>query len=491
MKLTDTPGKSISDFCQNDFIHSADNHCAHFVCHFLQLDIGYTCRVHRNGRKPGACLRVQELFAACPEVGPWGSQPAGSCLVFVTDQTNVDLAGHAMRNVPKKHVGIYSEGLIYNYSNTADKVVSDKPDAFLQRFSKTYGGNQALYFGTFPPGAAALAAPAPMLAQPATSPVVVAAATGQPPVIREQPDAAGHLDYYARVAGSAEFYLARRTRYKSFIGLMQPAGKLHGKQYVPGAFSDAYGPVAGILAVIGAGESSGYFDRLNTYDRAAFTFGFIQLAAHTPRDNLILLIRRLTSEHPPFQALFPDLQVLDGKLHRVVGSSKVSLETEYPRSGNPKEMNLRDFMSYLNPDGRQVDASELSAAARLVYLADSDDSFNALQVNVAAEVLMRRMRNSYALRYDLDGVSDLICAAIADIHHQGRGSRVEVQGALASSSTLDGRLAALCRIGAANYAQRCSTLQSALAKAKADGYLGKHVFDKASGLFRPKAGWQA
>ena len=252
---------------------------------------------------------------------------------------------------------------------------------------------------------------------------------------------------------------------------------------------EEYETVAGMLGVISAGESSGCFNRLNTYDRAAFTFGFLQLAAHTPNDNLVLLFRRAAVGNPKFQALFPDLKVVDGALHRDLSTHTVSLEKQYPRTGHPSEMNLKDFMTYLNADSTRIDNRELSASARLVHLANSDEAFNRLQVSVAAQITMGKLRNAYSHWYNLNNVSDLICTAITDIHHQGRGTKTEVRNALSSASTVKGKVNALCKVGQAVDAQRCATLKQALAKAEADKHLGISVFDKASGLFKPNEGW--
>ncbi|WAD28840.1 hypothetical protein OS670_21350 (plasmid) [Pseudomonadaceae bacterium T75] len=489
MKLSDTLGKSITDFCQNGFSDPDDNHCAHFVCHVLSLDVGYSCRTHTGGKRPSACIRVQELFSVCPQVGNWGDTPQGTCLVFVTDRANVDLADHVMRNVPKKHVGIFSDGVIYNYSNKQDIVVRQPPEAFLERFKNTYGGNQALYFGTLPPEAKV---PDPEQVMPATFPLahIQPALVGPAPAIRKVQATPTRLDYFATLGGQPEYYVGRDTKFGSLRGLAQPSSTLYGPRYDISDFTDDYGPVAAILGIIAAGESAGYFNRLNSYDRAAFTFGFFQLAAHTPRDNLILLMRRAVVEHGPFQALFPDLQVVNGKLHRAVGTHMVSLENEYPRPSKPTEMNLKDFMTYLNADGSQVDDAELNAAARLIHLANTDGAFNRLQVNLAAQILMRRMRYVYSEMYDLNGVSDLVCAAIADIHHQARGGKQQVKDSLSGANTVKGKLELLCNIGAKDYPERCLALKSALMQAQSDGYLGKSVFDKASGLFRPSAGWE-
>lgn len=494
MKLSDALNKTISDFCNNNFTNATDNHCAHFVCHLLQLDVGYDCKTHKNGSHPGAGLRVQELFAVCPQVGDWGKAPAGMKLVFVTDKSNVDLVAHTMRNVPKKHVGIFSDGFIYHYSNVQKQVVRQTPDEFIARFKAAYGGNQGLFFGTLPPhskipeletGAAPTATAVAELQN-----LTVNLAPGVPqPNIRQVTVSPGKVDYFASLPGVAEFYVARSTKYESFRGLMQPSSKLTGPRYAVEDFAEEYGALAGLLGVMAASESGGYFNRINTYDRAAFTFGFFQLAAHTPNDNLILLFRRAANENPEFRALFPDLTLIDGVLHRDLGTHQVSLEKPYPRPGHATEKNLKDFMVYLNSQGDLIDDSELSAAARMVHLANSSNAFNRLQVNVAAGITMKKIRDAYSNWYNLNGVSDLICTAIADIHHQGRGSKTDVRNALSSASSQQGKLAALCKIGQASYPERCANLKKSLESAAAKGYLGISVFDKASGLFKPSQGW--
>jgi hypothetical protein len=409
-------------------------------------------------------------------------------IVFVTDKGNVDLAQHTMRNVPKKHVGIFSGGHVYHYSNPNDIVIRQTPNEFLARFQGTYGGNQGLFFGVFPPEARV---PDPEGA-PAEPPAVPPppAPVGAKPVIRTE-SAGGRTQYYATLPGVAEYYVAQSTRYESYRGLFQPSNKLYGSQYHISQFTSAYETVAGMLGVIAVGESGGYFNRLNSYDRAAFTFGFFQLAAHTPGDNLILLFRRLAAENAAFQSLFPDLKVVNGVLHRVVGTHHVSLEKEYPRPGHPNEKNLKDFMTYLNADGTIVDDTELSTAARMIHLANMDAAANRLQVNLAAEITMRKLRNAYSVWYNLDGASDLICTAIADLHHQGRGTKTEVRAALAAGNTVQEKVNALCKIGEASYGSRCATLKRALAQAQRNGHLGVSVFDRASGLFMPVSGWPA
>ncbi|HEY1050193.1 MAG TPA: hypothetical protein VGE39_10580 [Prosthecobacter sp.] len=490
MKLSDTIGKTIGDFCGNGFDDANANHCAHFVCHVLKVGAGFTCRGFVGGSQPGACIRVQELFAVCPQVGLFANAPGGVVITFVTDRSNVNLANHTMENVPKKHVGIFSGGFVHHYSNTQDKVVRQTPKDFLARFQATYKGNQALFFGTMPPGATlpdpedgteAVAAPASALESLA----------GPQPLIRQAPAPKERTDYFATLPGAAEFYVGRSFKEGKFEGLFQPSSKLEGPRYEIANFKPQHDTAAAMLGVIAEGESMRYFNRINSYDRAAFTFGFFQLAAHTPKDNLIILFRALAAGSASFQAMFPDLKVVNGVLHRIIGSHAVSLEEEHPRPGKPSEMNLKDFMEYLNRDGAKVDNEELSAAAKLVHLANTDASINVLQVSVSLEITMGKLRKVYDPRYGLDGASDLICTAIADIHHNGRGSKAQVTAALKAGATVAQKVEALCQVGADNeaYKERCATLKKALAAAKKAGHLGVSVFDKASGLFRPASGW--
>lgn len=488
MKLEHTLGLSIDHFCSNGFVNPAENHCAHFVCHVLAVAAGYDCKTHTGKPGAGATLRVQELFAHCPRVGAFKDAPAGICAVFVTAKGNVDLARHSMRNVKQKHVGLYDGIHVYHYSNGKDQVIRQTPAEFLAHFDAIYDGEQALYFGTLPPEAQVPESDALPLADATVAFAATLPALVRPRVTSRAVQAGGRTDYLARIDDGPEFYLARKTAYLGRIGLAQPGNKLEGPVYAARDYTALYGPAAALVGVIAAGESAGRFNRLNSYDRAAFTFGFFQLAAHTPDDNLILLFRRLAAEYPGFQRQFPDLLLRDGRLHRQLDeTTATSLEREHPRPGKPNELILKDFMAYLNPDGAAVDEAEIDAAARLVALAN-EPGFNAIQVRVATEITMAKLRRRYDPWYSLDGQSDLICTAIADIHHQGRGTKTEVRAALRKPTPAE-RLDALCRIGEQKFAERCKTLRSALEKARKDKLLGSQVFDRASGLFRPAEGW--
>jgi hypothetical protein len=142
-------GKSIAAICQNAYTSNADNHCAHFVSHVLGYQFGVTCKMMGNGQGTPANLRVQEIFPRCPSVGVWMLRPTplSTCLVFITRASNVNLAARVMANVPRKHVGIYSGGFIWHYSNRLDQVVKQTPSQFSQHYPSP---DNAMFYGSLP-----------------------------------------------------------------------------------------------------------------------------------------------------------------------------------------------------------------------------------------------------------------------------------------------------------------------------------------------------
>ena len=147
--------KSIADICPHGYTNADLNHCAHCVCHVMNLAAGSTtCKGMSSGASAshmGVCIRVHSLFAECPQVDEVTSCTSDTfgdgCFVFVTARTAVNLAGHSMTNVPKKHVGIGMGNTIWHYSNTQDKVVTTTPELFIYHYS---GQTNGLFRGSFP-----------------------------------------------------------------------------------------------------------------------------------------------------------------------------------------------------------------------------------------------------------------------------------------------------------------------------------------------------
>ena len=147
IELASYEGKHIKEICQSGFTGDEKNHCAHFVSHVLSYDFGLTCRALTGKGHDKANVRVQEVFAKCPKVGLWddASTPTQG-LVFVTAKANVDLTAKLMKNVPKKHIGIFIGGDVWHYSNTRDKVVRQS----VSQFNRHYPGSDiTLFYGTF------------------------------------------------------------------------------------------------------------------------------------------------------------------------------------------------------------------------------------------------------------------------------------------------------------------------------------------------------
>ena len=450
-------GQNISDFCGNRFHDVNANHCAHLVSHVLGFNFGFNCRDYLSGREEGANIRVHELFAQCPRVGWWeDADEQADLLVFVVRRDAVDLARKKMQNIPQKHVGIYSKGLIYHYNNSRDRVVKQTPADFLQRFQTLYAGDQALFFGTFPPSAHA-------------------------PVAEPQPAVDESYDFEVRQEGR-EWYGHRvgdpdTREFLLGIELVQPSKKFYGLCFPTQTY---YGPIyeaedytgighwAYLLDVTAYCESKNRFNLVNTYDRAQFTFGFYQLAAHTPRDNLILFFRGALLDEQ-FQKLFPDLELRAGRVFHIGKDGTATDLEEQVYDAKRKEYTLKHFMSYLNPGRTTVDHEEVLNAAKLVWWANECDECARLQVATANEILRKKFAERYVEWYELDGELDIVCAIIADIHHQGRGTKKQVLDAL-SADDVEG---ALLEIGKKTCAQRIATLTERLEQWREAGTMGE------------------
>lgn len=405
-RLEDFLDHPIDDICGNGFVDQTLNHSAHFVSHALGLTFGVTCRKLTDGSKKAASIRVHEIFGRCGSVGPWPPPVSEPVLIFVTAADGVDLAQKTMRNVPNKHVGIFTGGHVYYYSNAKEKVVREGVAEFQAHFDKAYGKPQGYFYGT-PPGRLEVAE----AAQRPIQPIDVA--------ITRRGD-----DFFGRADGE-EFYVASVT--DTFRGgLLQPRKRRYGPVFKASDWDDKVGHWADLLELTGHCESGNYFNTLDTGDRDRFTFGFYQLAAHTPDDNLILLLRACT-KLPAAARYMSGLTLVDGKLNVVENGTPRSLERVEKVGG---ENQLVDLMNLLNPAQPGVDRAELGYAARFVHWSNSDPELRALQVEIAAGILEQKVLEQYDPRLDLDDRSDVEVALVADILHQGRATYKEIKAAL-------------------------------------------------------------
>jgi hypothetical protein len=451
-------GKNISELCGNRFHDPDANHSAHFVSHALGFTFSFHCKEYLGGKQEGANIRVHEVFGHCPRVGWWeDAEENVDQLVFVIRRDAVDLARKRMQNIARKHIGIYSDGWIYHYNNSRDRVVRQTPVEFLQRFQALYGGDQALFFGTFPESSFQLSSRKKTAAVPATDYSFEVRAEGR--------------EWYARrvdVPDAEEFLAGREIVQpaKKFYGLCFPVHSYYGPVYE----AEDYGGIghwAYLLDVTGYCESTNRFNLVNSYDRAQFTYGFYQLAAHTPRDNLILFFRAALMDED-FQKLFPDLELRAGKVMHIAADGNASDLEEQVYDAKLKSFQLKRFMDYLNPERTKVDEAEVLNAAKLVWWANESAECARVQVAVGNEILRRKFSERYVEWYELDGELDTVCAIIADIHHQGRGTKEQVLDALSSDDVED----TLLRIGKKDHAQRIAELRRRILKWTAAGIMG-------------------
>jgi hypothetical protein len=467
VKLEALIGKSIDQICPNNFHDANLNHCAHFVSHAANLTFDFNCKTFRGGSHVGANIRVHEVFAQCPKVGAIDQAPSDRpYLVFVTKDSNVNLAQKRMQNVPQKHIGIVVDNMVYHYSNSADKVVKWTLPKFLDTFQRVYSGNQELFYGLIPGS--------DLLLDIDTTGNSITASAAFELQLRQN-------EWFAREtnSNSNEFYVGREVTNTSagYFGIYQRANEYFGKQFDAEDYKVTIDHWAYLLHITGYCESKNHFNLINTYDRAKFTFGFYQLAAHTPNDNLILLFRRL-SESANMKKYFPELKMIQGQLHRVnENGSQTNLETVMNTGPNGTPQ-LQLFMNFLNPIRKRIDPQEILHAARLIYWSEKDRRMRDAQVAIANELLQKKMTQRYHKWYDLDGKTDIICALIADIHHQGRASKTRVQNALNASNVEEN----LITINA-NYISRATDLRQIISDLKAAQKIGHKVYSASLNEF--------
>ena len=99
-------GKHIKTICPNKLHANTFWHCAHFVCHVMEMGwFGYTCVHQAGGAGKAANIKVHQVFAECPQVGAWASRPATMrrCLVFITRASVVSMLRRAASAFSVRH----------------------------------------------------------------------------------------------------------------------------------------------------------------------------------------------------------------------------------------------------------------------------------------------------------------------------------------------------------------------------------------------------
>lgn len=267
--------------------------------------------------------------------------------------------------------------------------------------------------------------------------------------------------YYGQI-DAMRFYIGSRVNYKGSKGLMNVSGQAS-DSYEPEAFREEFGFWADFIFPTAKAEGALYHT-LNSYDRARFTFGFLQYAAHVPNGDFVIFLRRLL-ELQRSADYFPDLVLRNNRIWRLRDSGDIQLETDDSTEG---------LLDYLNPTSQEIEDTEIIQAAKFVHWSKTDPAHRRVQVECGIDH-MRLNLNSYAKQYGLDGEDDVTCLLVADIRHQGRGSSWQIMKALKSASSET----SLLQIGADVYPSRIASLKQTIKKLKAEGRLGRLHYNVA------------
>lgn len=260
--------------------------------------------------------------------------------------------------------------------------------------------------------------------------------------------------FKARADGAPPFFVGHQTSYtdkstgEDFEGLFNvPSRALPRLIYSAAQARSLYGFWADFIAPTARCEG-GNFLTLNTYDRARFTWGFGQFAAHIPDGDFVEFFQDMLSR-PEAKEYFPNLQVKEGRIFKEIGDKLVQLESATTTG---------PLMDYLNPSSSFVEDAEVIAAAKLIHWTSESEDARNLQAHHMIGAFKRLMREADK-RLGLDGLAADICCVICDIRHQGRAKYPAMQAALGSTRPL----AELLKLGSISYPDRIRTLKAALA----------------------------
>lgn len=264
--------------------------------------------------------------------------------------------------------------------------------------------------------------------------------------------------YFGRIDGT-RFFIGSRVSFEGGKGLMNISGT-SAQKYDRVTFRPIYGFWADFIYPTAMVEGALYHT-LNTYDRAQFTFSFLQYAAHVPNGDFVIYLRTLLNL-PLAREYFPDLVLNNNRICRVTDDGIVTLESD---------TSTELLLDYLNPSLKEVEDTEIIQAAKFIHWAQNDPAHRQAQIEVGIAHFKNKMSN-YARQYDLDGVDDTVCLVVADIRHQGRAKNPAIVSALNSSNPLN----ALLNIGEPKYHRRLVVLRQEIKKLISEGVLGTHKY---------------
>ncbi|MFL5209867.1 MAG: hypothetical protein ACJ8CC_12030 [Microvirga sp.] len=260
-------------------------------------------------------------------------------------------------------------------------------------------------------------------------------------------------DFSCKADGGAPFFVGRRVPYDGNIGLYNifAKSKIERLNYNASDFAKQHEFWATFIEPTALCEGRNFLT-LNTYDRAAFTFGFGQFAAHVPNGDFVKYFRAMLAL-PNADDYFPNIKLISNRICKVELPPAKPIQLESDTSTD-------ELMKYLNPDLSEVQDAEVIAAAKFIHW--TSQSVAARNAQVEEMILTFRSSMQAAdKRVGIDGRTADQCCVIADILHQGRGGKMTwplVDAALKSSKPFDNLIA----IGAPKWDRRKKTLKEAI-----------------------------
>lgn len=267
--------------------------------------------------------------------------------------------------------------------------------------------------------------------------------------------------YFGKIDGT-RFFIGSRVSFDGGKGLMNLVGT-QAQRYNRAEFRPTHGFWADFIHPTAMAEGALYHT-LNTYDRARFTFSFLQFAAHVPNGDFVVYLRALL-KLPLAKEYFPDLVLTNNRVCRVTDQGTVPLESDATTA---------PLMDYLNPSLAQIEDTEVIQAAKFVHWAQNDPTHRQTQIDIGIAHFKEKMAG-YAQQYALDGVEDTICQLVTDIRHQGRAKTPAIVAALHSAKPLE----ALLLLGEPKFHERVVTLRQEIKRLVAEGTFGTHKYSTA------------
>jgi hypothetical protein len=260
--------------------------------------------------------------------------------------------------------------------------------------------------------------------------------------------------HFAQVIGSnaPKFLIGKETVYQHTKHGLFNLSVADGLAYDAEKYKSEYKFWAYFIQPTAMAESKNSFLCLNTYDRAKFTFGFMQYAAHVPNGDFVRFFKELLAL-PNAKEYFPKLVLKDKRIfYRETTGAMTQLEDDRTTEG---------LMNYLNPSLDNIENQELICAARFIHWASTDAKHRRLQVKIAVEHFKENMKD-YAESYNLDGFPAKVCQIICDIRHQGRAKSSDIINAINTRGNFELAYTKLLQLGQPLYASRISTVRAVI-----------------------------